>query len=136
MAVIYSYLVDVDNGVSAFLLDPVFSAFIVVAICILGVELTGHAEKYLGRDAGSIVWDEFAGFAITIWTIPFWTVSTIWPVMLGAFVLFRFFDVAKPPPARAAEKLPGGWGVIADDVVAGIYANLTLRALITLISHW
>jgi phosphatidylglycerophosphatase A len=112
-------------------LDPVLSGLCVAAICILGVYLTGHAERFLGHDAGSIVWDEYAGFAVTVWYIP-----KTWEVVIGAFILFRIFDVLKPPPIRAAEKLPAGWGIMADDVLAGIYANLALRALITVITHW
>ncbi len=131
LAVIYGYVTQIDPVLSAVLIDPVLSAVLVTAICILGVHLTGHAEKYLGHDAGSIVWDEFAGFAVAVWAIP-----TGWSVVLGAFLLFRFFDITKPPPARAAEKLPAGWGVIADDVVSGIYANLALRALLILITSW
>ena len=131
LAVIYGYLVQNDPASSAVLLDPVLSAVLVAAICILGIHLTGHAEKYLGHDAGSIVWDEFAGFAVAVWYIPM-----SWPVVLGAFLLFRFFDITKLPPARAAEKLPAGWGIIADDVVAGIYTNLALRFLPIIIAYW
>ena len=131
LAVIYGYLTSKDPDVSAVLFDPVLSAVLIVAICFLGVYLTGHAEKYLGHDARPIVWDEFAGFAVAVWYIP-----TSWSVVLGAFLLFRFFDITKPPPARAAEKLPAGWGIIADDVVAGIYANLALRALMIISVNW
>ncbi len=122
LAVIYGFLTE---------LDPVLSGVLVASICILGVHLTGHAEKYLGHDARSIVWDEFAGFAVAVWAIP-----KSWPIVLGAFLLFRFFDITKVPPAKAAEKLPAGWGIIADDVVAGIYANLALRALLIIIANW
>ena len=132
LAGIYGYLIHYDPQVRSVLTNPVLSAVLVVAACILGVYLTGHAEKFLGRDAGSIVWDEFVGFAIAVWFFP----ELTWTTVLGAFLLFRFFDITKIPPARAAEKLPGGWGVIADDVVAGIYANLVLRALPFVITNW
>ena len=102
---------------------------IAASLCLLGVYLCGHAEKLLGHDAGSIVWDEFAGFAVAVWAVP-----KSWPVVLAALMIFRFFDIVKPPPAGAAQRLPGGWGIVADDVVAGIYTNLALRGLLLLIA--
>jgi phosphatidylglycerophosphatase A len=51
------------------------------------------------------------------------------PFYVLAFVLFRAMDIVKPPPARSAERLPGGWGIVTDDLVAGVYANLALRIL-------
>jgi phosphatidylglycerophosphatase A len=105
--------------------DILVTGFITAAICLLGIGLCGHAEDLLGRDAQSIVWDEFAGYAVAVWAIP-----KSWPVVIAAVFLFRFFDIVKIQPVRAAEKLPGCWGVMADDVMAGIYANLALRVLL------
>jgi phosphatidylglycerophosphatase A len=50
----------------------------------------------------------------------------------GAFLFFRIMDVIKPPPARRAEALPGGWGIMTDDLIAGVYASLALRGALVL----
>ncbi|MCK4771671.1 MAG: phosphatidylglycerophosphatase A [Candidatus Latescibacteria bacterium] len=120
LAVVYGFLPE---------LDPILGVIIAASLCLLGVYLCGHAEKLLGHDAGSIVWDEFAGFAVAVWAVP-----KSWPVVLAALMIFRFFDIVKPPPAGAAQRLPGGWGIVADDIVAGIYTNLALRGLLLLIA--
>ena len=92
----------------------------------------GEAEVLFGeKDSHRIVIDEVTGF--------FWTVALLplphggWPllrVLLAAFLLFRLFDVWKPYPIRGLQVLPGGYGVVLDDVVAGLYANIVLRALL------
>ena len=74
------------------------------------------------KDPGLVVVDEVVGQWITFVSLPF----TPW-VALAGFVLFRAMDVIKPWPARALERLPGGLGIMADDVAAGIYAQLILR---------
>ena len=66
------------------------------------------------------MFDEIAGLAITFFLVP---MTSITVVVLG-FLLFRLFDITKPPPARQLERLPGGLGVMADDWAAGVYANL------------
>jgi len=108
-------------------LNPIQGGAIAGAICVLGLYLCGHAEELLGRYARSIVWDEFAGYSIAVWAFP-----KSWTVAIGALFLFRFFDIVKPPPVRAAERLPGCWGVMSDDVIAGIYSNVVLRCLLLL----
>lgn len=89
--------------------------------------LAGAAEGYLGEhDSGKIVIDEVAGFlCATAWL-------DLTPTrLLLAFALFRLFDILKPPPARYFDRqVTGGLGVVFDDVVAGLYANLALRLLI------
>jgi phosphatidylglycerophosphatase A len=98
-----------------------------LALTFLAVYVSQEAEKVFDKkDAPQIVIDEIAGFL--------WTMSLVSPtlrhVLLG-FFLFRFFDIIKPFPARLCqERLPGGYGVVFDDVVAGIYANIVLLALI------
>jgi len=67
--------------------------------------------------------DEAAGLMVTLIGVPIDVFSVI-----GAFFLFRAMDILKPPPARQAESLPGGWGIVLDDVIAGVFANLLLRA--------
>ncbi|HEY5133188.1 MAG TPA: phosphatidylglycerophosphatase A [Candidatus Krumholzibacteriaceae bacterium] len=103
----------------------------VVVLCTVPVAiyLAHEGEKYYGQDASRIVVDEFVGMQVTFLAIE--------PsLLIGAigFVLFRIFDVLKPFPAGRAERLPGGLGVVTDDVVAGAYGRLILLA-IALIFH-
>ncbi len=88
--------------------------------------VSSEAEKLFGRkDPGLIVIDEMAGLLMTLLFIP-WSAES---VVIGFFV-FRLMDIAKPFPIRSIEaKLPGGWGVVGDDILAGIYANLVLRVV-------
>lgn len=95
----------------------------VLVLAVLGVWSSGEAEHILGeKDPHRIVIDEVAGMFIALAGLP-----SHWAYVLAAFVLFRIFDVWKPTPARQAQDLPGGWGVMADDVIAGLYANLLLQ---------
>lgn len=87
---------------------------------VLSVWSAGEAEKIYGHDARRIVMDEWAGMFVTLLFIPYSLTN-----YAIAFVAFRAYDVIKPPPAAQAEGLPGGWGVTMDDIVAGVYANLT-----------
>lgn len=88
-----------------------------------GVWFASRAEQALGMvDPGPVVIDEVAGQLITFLFDP----AGGWRSLLGAFLLFRFFDVLKPFPARRLERLPGGWGIMSDDIVAGLYAGLAL----------
>jgi len=76
------------------------------------------------KDPGQIVVDEIAGYLVTVALLP-----PGWLTLVAGFLLFRVFDVLKPPPCRQAEKLPGGIGIVADDLLAGLYANLSIRIL-------
>jgi len=98
----------------------------VVVACTLpvAVYLSYEAEKYFGRDASRIVIDEVVGMQVTLLAIE--------PSLLfGAigFVLFRIFDILKPFPAGRAQRVPGGFGIVTDDVIAGAYGRLLLLAL-------
>jgi phosphatidylglycerophosphatase A len=104
----------------------VISAAIVTVA--LSVYLSGRAEKIYGHDARKIVIDEWAGMFITLIMVPYSLRNYV-----IAFIAFRGFDAVKIPPARSAEKLPGGWGVTADDIVAGIQANLLTQLVIYLV---
>ncbi len=99
----------------------------VLAFTFLAWRVADEAERLFGRkDAPCIVIDEIAGLQ---WTL-FLVAPTVLHVALG-FLLFRLFDIVKPFPARLFEnRLPGGCGVVADDLAAGVYANLVLQALI------
>jgi phosphatidylglycerophosphatase A len=99
----------------------------VAALTCLAWYASEEAEKLCGRkDARCIVIDEIAGLQ--------WSLFMIAPTLLHAvlgFALFRLFDIVKPFPARLFhERLPGGFGVVADDLAAGVYANATLQLLI------
>ncbi|MBX9601281.1 MAG: phosphatidylglycerophosphatase A [Bryobacteraceae bacterium] len=100
-------------------------ALLGIPALIAGVWAAGVVSRETGRkDSQIIVIDEVAGQWITlVGAVALTPVSWI-----AAFLLFRFFDIVKPWPVRQAEKLPAGMGVMADDVVAGIYAALVLRA--------
>ena len=79
----------------------------------------------MGHDNGKIVVDEFIGFLFALLFLP----KTLMVIII-AFILFRIFDIFKPEPVNVLQKLSGGWGVLADDVMAGIYANFSLQILI------
>ncbi len=102
----------------------VFSTVTVGAIA-LGVFCADRAEKFWGDDAKRITIDEFAGMLVALMGLP-----TIWWVYVIAFFAFRFFDVLKPPPARQLESLPGGLGIVSDDIAAGLYANILVRLVL------
>jgi phosphatidylglycerophosphatase A len=95
---------------------------LIVAGGALAIWICGEAEKELGHDAHPIVADEVVGQSIALLGMPHD------PLFFAAsFVLFRVFDVWKPLGAREAQKLPGGYGIVADDVIAGLTACLTLH---------
>ena len=98
----------------------------VLVTCVVGIYLCGKTAEDLGvHDHGSIVWDEFAGFWITMIAAP---VGWVW-VLIG-FVLFRFFDIIKPWPINWIDKkVTGGLGIMLDDIVAGVMAALVLQGL-------
>jgi len=106
----------------------VFSAIVATLVSVF---LAGKAEKLFGHDAGKIVIDEWAGMLITLIAVPFSLTNYI-----TAFIAFRFFDVVKIYPANAAEKLPSGWGVTADDVVAGVQACFATHLTIYIINNY
>jgi len=97
------------------------AALLLVAGCLfgLGVRTAGEAEKFFGRvDPGQVVIDEVVGQIVTFLGHP----HPSWKLLIAGFVLFRIFDIIKPFPGRRAEHAPGGWGIMLDDVVAGVYA--------------
>ena len=96
----------------------------VLLVAILGVYVAGQAAKYAGKkDPQFVVIDEVSGQMIAYFS-PFTLLN--WKSLILGFILFRVFDIWKPFPARQAESLPGGWGIMADDWIAGIYAALGL----------
>jgi phosphatidylglycerophosphatase A len=101
-----------------------------MAACVTGVWLCGESARRLGvHDHPGIVWDEIAGFTITMLAAPL-----KWQWFLAGFALFRFFDILKPWPIREADhRLRGGLGIMLDDVIAGVFAAAILLALTTVV---
>lgn len=98
-----------------------------VLIIAFGIWSGNVVEPVWGKDHNRVVIDEVAGMCITLLWIP----ATPLNILVG-LILFRFFDILKPLFIRKLEALPGGWGVMFDDVLAGIYANILLQVFIRL----
>lgn len=99
----------------------------VLLVIVYGIWAGNVVEKKWGKDSSKVVIDEVAGMLVALLFIP----VTVLNVFV-ALVLFRFFDILKPLLIRRLEKLPGGWGVMGDDVLAGIYSNIVLQVLLLL----
>jgi len=111
-------------GLAAILamLSPWLLEMATLLVCVLGVLAAGRYQTITSRhDASEVVIDEVAGQWIALLAVPL-----DWRWYLLAFILFRLFDIFKPGPVRMAENLPGGVGVIADDIVAGVLAAVCL----------
>jgi phosphatidylglycerophosphatase A len=98
---------------------------LIVAGTLLAVWIANEAEKTLGHDAHPIVVDEAVGQSIALLFVP----HTI-AAFAASFLLFRVFDVWKPLGAYQAQRLPGGWGIVADDVIAGATACAAFHAIV------
>ncbi|HXB42403.1 MAG TPA: phosphatidylglycerophosphatase A [Puia sp.] len=96
-----------------------------IAIVVIGIWSAGKVEAAWGKDSSKIVIDEAAGMCVSLLFLPLHL-----KYIVTAFVLFRFFDIAKPLFIRRSERLPRGWGVMADDLLAGIYTNLVVQGVI------
>ncbi|MDB5115768.1 MAG: phosphatidylglycerophosphatase [Mucilaginibacter sp.] len=101
------------------------SVLLTIAIIALGIWSGNKVEPLWGKDHNRVVIDEVAGMFISLLFVP----VTI-PYILIGFILFRFFDILKPLFIRKLEMLPGGWGVMFDDILAGAYANIILQAIV------
>lgn len=105
---------------------------LIAVLFVVGVWAGTTAEQYFGGiDPGPVVIDEVVGMLITLAFIP-----VGWSGALAGFVLFRIFDVIKPYPAGRLEQLHGGLGVMADDAMAAVYANVSLRLVMWLLPAW
>jgi len=115
----------VPCGLLSLLPLPV-SAMLLIAFIVLSIWAAELAESIVGqKDPGCIVIDEFAGMMITLLGIHF-----TWQSALAGFLIFRIMDILKPFPIRYLERtIPGGAGIVVDDVAAGVAAHLVLRLL-------
>ena len=102
---------------------------VLVACMALGIWVAGKAEQLLGdRDAAPIVIDEIAGMLMTYCAVP----VAVLPLVVG-FLSFPLFDIYKPLPQL--EQLPGGWGIMLDDLLAGLLAQLCVRLFLVLMGY-
>jgi len=99
----------------------------VLPVLVIGILSAGAVENEWGPDSHKVVIDEVAGMLITLLFMAPTLVH-----MIAGFVLFRFFDIVKPLGIRKTEGLPGGWGVMADDVLAALYSLAILQTLVYL----
>lgn len=102
--------------------------YLLITLVVIGVSVwaSNIAEGIYGKtDPGQIVADEVAGYLVTMILIP----PTAMNIIVG-FILFRLFDIVKPPPVRSFERMHGGWGVVIDDVAAGVYACVCMHVIV------
>ncbi|MBI4716054.1 MAG: phosphatidylglycerophosphatase A [Nitrospirae bacterium] len=113
--------------------SPLLYGLAILILFGMGVWVSHSSEREFGMaDSPRIVIDEIVGMLLTLFLVP---VGMAWAV--GGFVLFRFFDILKPPPIRWLERrLPGGWGIMTDDVMAAVYANGALQVVAFLAGRW
>jgi len=109
-------------------------AAVVLAGAVVCVALGPFAERHFGRkDPSQVTADEWAGQALALIGLPAATTSAGLLIIVGAaFAAFRLFDILKPPPANGLQRLPAGWGILVDDLIAGAYANVAAQAVLRL----
>jgi phosphatidylglycerophosphatase A len=105
--------------------NPITLSIISIIVFFIGVATASEMEKRHGPDPSVVVIDEIVGMWLSLLFLPV-NVS----VSIVAFVLFRILDTIKPPPIRKLELVPGGWGIMLDDVGAAVYTNLIVRLLL------
>jgi phosphatidylglycerophosphatase A len=106
---------------------------VTIAFALASVWLHHVGDRILGeKDSRKLVWDELAGFMVAVAFVPF-----TWRLVLVAFFLERIIDIVKVPPAHWIEKRwPGGWGVVGDDLMAGLYTLIILHFLVRFAPAW
>jgi phosphatidylglycerophosphatase A len=109
-----------------------FELVIISAVALVGTWAASRTEKLSAtKDPGKVVIDEVVGQFIALIPVPFVLESAWWTAIL-AFILFRFFDIVKPYPARRLESLESGLGIMADDIVAGVYAGMVVAVAVVI----
>lgn len=122
-------------------------ALLILSASIACVVLGKWAEqKFQGKDPGVVVLDEVAGMAVALLWLPMAAITTgenttsvyvaVIMTIAAAFFLFRIFDIIKIPPANLMEQFPGGWGILLDDIVAGLYVNIILQVFLRFALPW
>jgi len=130
VAVVFGLLCQL--GAEPVLVFILMAAF-VVAGSVVCVKFAPAAIAATGKnDPREVVADEFAGQAVTLLSVPLamgagFSAGQIWAVVGIGFLLFRILDIAKPWPIRKLEKLPQGWGILADDLLAGVFGAVILH---------
>ncbi len=100
--------------------------FLIVIVVAIGIPAATLEARGCGRkDPSHVVIDEVAGQLVTLIACPI-----VWQALLAGFILFRVFDILKPPPVRSLEKLPEGTGIVVDDLGAGVYGLIVLQLLL------
>lgn len=102
---------------------PLWAALVVLTT-FAGAAMSELAERTYGHDHGRIVIDELTGMMLTLMAVPHTPEGIV-----AAFIAFRFFDIVKPPPIRGLQDIPGGWGVMLDDLGAAAVAAVVLGAI-------
>jgi len=103
--------------------QPLMAAVLALVVIVIGIPAaTRVARAHASKDPQFVVIDEVAGQLITLIAVP-----VSWKSLLLGFILFRGFDIVKPPPVRRLEHLPGGYGIVLDDVAAGLYALAVMQ---------
>lgn len=103
-----------------------YSVFALITITGIAVWSSNLSRQLLGRnDPSEVVIDEVAGFLVTMFLVP-----RAWLPLCSGFILFRFFDILKPYPIKKVERLKGGYGIVMDDMLAGLYAHLGVRIIL------
>jgi phosphatidylglycerophosphatase A len=107
--------------------DLLVYSLLTLIVTVVGMWICGIAAEKLGEhDFGGIVWDEIAGFLITMWLVPL-----TWQTIIAGFILFRFFDILKPWPIKwLDQQVNGGLGIMIDDVLAGLFAGGVLLLVV------
>lgn len=106
-----------------YVLLPLKAVYVILAVSlfIVGIFISDDLAKKWGKDPRRIVVDEYASILLPLFFTP---VRILPPI--ATFLLFRFFDIVKPPPVRNAEKLDGGWGIMLDDLLAAVYTTIVI----------